>query len=163
MMYTKHMPTLQKPTKSPLTKTPQIRLSKLVNYKRDSTYVISELKDILASAQADKQMITKIQLFDSKEYSRHQFQNWVRRYPTVNRIQELGKKIEEVLESHLIYAGMSKNPAFPIFLLKNHYGYQDKREVETETTHVFKVTRGPQTPVKLAKRVVIDVAPNKEQ
>lgn len=144
------MKTLQKPTQSTPGKETKKPPNKLVNYKRDSTYVIGELKDILEAAQADKQIITKIQLFRDKEYSMHQFSNWRARYPEVQRIQQLSKKIEEVIESNIITSGVSKNPAFFIFLLKNHYGYADKREVETETTHVFKVSRGAK---------VIDVAP----
>jgi len=97
---------------------------------------------------AQQQIISKVQLFDTKQYSRHQFNKWQEKYSGIPSIQERLKKIEEMLESHLITAGMTRNPAFPIFLLKNHYGYQDKREVTTDNNYSFTVSRGLPLPVR---------------
>lgn len=146
------MQTLQKPTKNTPSNLAAKQPNPLRNYKHDSTWAIAELRSLLEAAQNDKQIISKIQLFAPKPYSNHQFKNWRTRYDTVPKIQELSKKIEEVIESNLIYKGMSANPAFPIFLLKNHYNYQDKREVATDHNYTFTVSRGLPAPVR--KQVV---------
>lgn len=122
-------------------------------YIRDRTYVNNELRAMLAYLKEHEDVYTKVELFRSRDYSLNRFSEWNRKFGDNPRTRELFKKIEEILEARLIVKGLkAPNPAFIIFLLKNNYGYQDKREVETEHTHVFKVTRGDLKALK-AKQV----------
>lgn len=122
-------------------------------YKYTEQYVSLELDTMLDDLAAHEQIKTKAELFETKEYSTKKFSQWRNKYSTSKRIDEKIKKIDDILESRLIKQGLTgKNFPFVIFLLKNHYGYQDKREVEQETTHVFKVTRGE-------TKKVIDMTP----
>lgn len=106
---------------------------------------------------AQEQIRTKVELFESRPYSPSKFSMWKNKYSTSKRIDEKIKKIDSILESRLIKQGLTgKNFPFVIFLLKNHYGYQDKREVEQETTHIFKVNRG-ELADRATKRKVIDI------
>lgn len=112
---------------------------------------------MLTELAAQEQIKTKVELFSTKEYSPSKFSMWKKKYSTSKRIDEKMKKIDSILEHRLIQQGLTgKNFPFVIFLLKNHYGYQDKREVEQETTHVFKVTRGQ---IQDKGRKVIDLTP----
>lgn len=126
-------------------------------YKYTEQFVSKELDSMLELLTAHEQIQSKAQLFTYKEYSPSKFSMWRHKYSTSKRIDEKLKKIENILEARLINHGLTaRNPAFVIFMLKNHYGYQDKREVETETTHVFKVSRGD-----VRGKKVIDLTPEK--
>jgi len=102
-----------------------------------------ELKDLVAYLQANQQIKTKAQLFRDLETSSSKFYKKVAKYSYNKQVQDLSKKITEVLEARLIEHGLeNKNFAFVIFLLKNSHGYTDKKEIETETTHIFNISRG---------------------
>lgn len=120
-----------------------------------------ELKELIEVLMVDETIKTKVQLFKSSPFTADWFYKRARKFSEFKRTQSLVKKIEELLEARLIDHGLHKaNYGFVIFLLKNHYGYQDKREIETETTHVFKVTRGDLKAISKKDRKF--VAPNKE-
>jgi len=111
--------------------------------KYDLPWLQSELRNIIDILLQDDTIKSKAQLFRNYQFSSTRFYRYISKYNDNKRVQEYTKKIDEILESRLIEHGLTgKNFAFVIFLLKNHYNYQDKREVETETTHVFKVARG---------------------
>lgn len=126
---------------------------------RDSVWINKELQSMIEILQENQQIISKVQLFAPKSYTNSQFSVWRNKYQSIPSIQNKLKKIEEHLESHLITAGMTKNPAFPIFLLKNHYGYSDKREIAQDTTHTFIVKRG--LPTDKGRKVIDLTPPNK--
>jgi hypothetical protein len=119
---------------------------------RNSTYINRELDSLCDILSHNPQMISKVQLFKCKPYTMFQFYNWRNKFPNIPSIQNKLKKIDEILESNLIDAGMSKNPAFPIFMLKNNYGYTDQKQVDNQHTVNFTVTRGLQA-VKKRKTV----------
>lgn len=131
-----------------LVKDSEVKLAPINTYKAptpkyDLPWVKDELREMIHIILNDEEIKSKAQLFKLRGYSNKRFSEWRRKYDTNTYVQEYLKKIEEIIESRLIDHGLNaKNPAFVIFMLKNHYGYQDKREVETETTHVFKVSRG---------------------
>lgn len=117
---------------------------KSTKYKYTEAFVSKELDSMLSDISAHEQIYTKAQLFADKEYSPKKFSQWRNKYATSKRIDEKLKRIENVLEARLVSKGL-RDPrvtGFVIFLLKNHHGYTDKRELEQETTHVFKVSRG---------------------
>jgi len=131
-------------------------------YKYTVEYVKAELVDMIQALMEDETIKTKAQLFKVRSYSPSWFYRYTAKYGDNKRMQELLKKIDNILEARLLEQGLTgKNFPFVIFLLKNHYDYQDKREVETGVTHTFKVTRGAVTP-KQARKVLNTIAPNKE-
>lgn len=121
----------------------------------------NELRALIEKLMEDESIKTKVQLFKDSKFTVSWFYKRGRKYADYPRTQSLIKKIDEILEARLIDHGLHKaNYGFVIFLLKNHYGYQDKREVETETTHVFKVTRGDLKTIK--KHAPKFIPPNQE-
>jgi hypothetical protein len=128
-------------------------------YVYDSTWLNTELTNMIKQLQDRPEICTKAELFATQNYT---YKMFVWRLKSTKALEDInGKpsktkqlmdKLEEILEARLVNRGLTaKNFPFIIFLLKNHYGYQDKREVETETTHVFKVARG-NTPLKSATK-----------
>ena len=107
------------------------------------TYVLSELRDLQQILIDNEEIKSKAQLFKYKPYSNKKFSEWSNKFSTSKHVQERLKKIEEIIESRLIdHAMAGRSVIFCIFMLKNHYGYQDKRETSGEISHVFKVNRG---------------------
>lgn len=117
---------------------------KRAGYKYTEQFVSKELDSMLELLEGSEQIYTKTQLFALKPYSPQKFSQWRGKYGQSKRIPEKLQRIENILEARLVSKGL-RDPrvtGFVIFLLKNNHGYTDRREVETETTHVFKVTRG---------------------
>jgi len=113
-------------------------------YTTNTLYKVqSELKELIVYLQGNEHIKTKAQLFQNLEMSSSKYYKKIAKYSYNKQVQDLSKKISEILEARLIEHGLEKkNFAFVIFLLKNHYGYTDKKEVETETTHIFNISRG---------------------
>ncbi|NBW18006.1 MAG: hypothetical protein EBR82_59540 [Caulobacteraceae bacterium] len=135
--------------------------------KYDLPWLQSELRTIIDILHANNDIKTKAQLFRDYQFSSSRFYRYITKYNDNKRVQEYLKKIDEILESRLIEHGLEKkNFPFVIFLLKNFYGYQDKKEVETETTHVFKVARGNKVididPKQVKQVLNKPIAPNKQ-
>lgn len=51
---------------------------------------------------------------------------WKKKFEGVPAVVKLINKITDVLEARLIYSGQGMD----IFVLKNHYGYSDKKETD---------------------------------
>lgn len=58
-----------------------------------------------------------------------QWEYWKEKFRDVEPVSRIFKKIEWVLENRLIYSGQFMD----IFVLKNKYGYADKKEVDHTT------------------------------
>ncbi len=128
--------------------------------KYDRTWLNKQLKDQLEILQLTKKIRTKIQLYENLPYTKAKFDYWIKKNGNTDSTQELLKKIDEILESRLITHGFEQtHPAFTIFLLKNNYGYQDKKEIESNNNYVFKVTRGD-LPASKRKAVLSTVLTN---
>lgn len=144
MNTTKKLTTSNKTPKSKLAKTaPPTTPTKSNKYIYTEQWFYNEVTTMLDDLIANEQIKSKAELLTLKHYSPSRFYRYKAKYNTSKRIDEVYQKINNILEARLINQGLTgKNFPFVIFLLKNHYGYQDKKEVETETTHVFKVARG---------------------
>ena len=138
-------------TKDLIKRTPDLAHPPHQAYKYTPTFVANELRDMISILLADPAIMSKVQLFRERDYSSSRFYQWRAKYSESKLIHELNKKIDEILESRLIEAGLRGSRSVPmcIFLLKNHYGYSDRQEVQQNTNVSFKVTRGK----------VIDVGP----
>lgn len=111
-----------------------------------------ELKGMIEYLRANEHIKTKVQLLKDSDYTVSWFYKKAERMRMNPSTQDLIKKIDDILEARLIEHGLTKaNYGFVIFLLKNHYGYQDKREIETDHTYTFKVTRGDLRSLKTKK------------
>lgn len=117
--------------------------SKLNKYDYDNKWLNKELKGQIDTLKAHPNIITQIELYELMEYSKAQFDYRMGKNGNTPYTQNLIKKRDEILEARLVKKGLnSTNYGFVIFLLKNHYGYTDKKEVESNNNFVFNVTRG---------------------
>lgn len=135
-----------------------LETSKLTRY--DANSATQELNEMIQYLQSNEHIMSKAQLFEMSKFTSSRLYKYKLKYQSVKRIQESLKKIEEIIEARLVNRGLNgKAIPMTIFLLKNYYNYQDKREIEQETTHIFKVTRGNQeiTRGNQETRKVIDV------
>lgn len=64
-------------------------------------------------------------------YSSQRYSEWCNQFKEDKEFTEIDKSIRDLIELRLQYVGM-KNPAMPIFILKNHYDYSDKRVIQNE-------------------------------
>lgn len=55
---------------------------------------------------------------------------WRKQYYDDEVFSELDSMIKELIENRLIFIGMNKKAAMPIFVLKNHYNYTDRVTTE---------------------------------
>ena len=168
MKTTKKLSTSDKTTKTKLAKTaPPITPTKSNKYIYTEQWFYNEVTTMLDDLIANEQIRSKAELLTYKDYSPSRFYRYKAKYSASKRVDEVYQKINNILEARLIQHGLTgKNFPFVIFLLKNHFHYQDKKEVETETTHVFKVARGNKVididPKQVKQVLNKPIAPNKQ-
>lgn len=123
----------------------------------DSTGLNIELEKQINLVKSNPYIISQIELFKLFEYSSQQFRRWIDKFGNTSRTAELIQKRTELIEANLIEHGKTiKNWPFIIFILKNHYGYQDVKDINTEHSVTFNVHRGDIKPLNKSRRKVID-------
>jgi hypothetical protein len=120
----------------------------------DSTGLNIELDKQINLVKSNPYITSQIELFKLLEYSTKQFNRWLSGFGNKEHTQDLLKKRNELIEANLIEHGKTiKNWPFIIFLLKNHYGYRDVKDVSNDTQVTFNVTRGAISSVTKRKQV----------
>lgn len=67
------------------------------------------------------------------DVTKQRWNEWDKKFEGVDSVSDLIKKIKWVLECRLNYSGQTMD----IFILKNHYEYSDKREIEHGASESF--------------------------
>lgn len=95
-------------------------------------FVLNEVTQMLEKVYSDESIMFWQQLLRDKSYTRERVWEWKKLKNLKNKeISNVLKKIHEEFEYRLTVSGFHlKNPAMPIFILKNHYGMKDKIETE---------------------------------
>lgn len=149
------MKTLEKPEQKQIVTRTKEHQNLIDSNNYNATYFGYELKEMLAELIADESIKSKSQLLRNREYSSSKYYKMQMKFNTNPSVQELIKKIEDILESRLVEQGLSgKSIPMTIFLLKNYYGYTDQYQQQIDQSISFKVSRG-------STRPVIDVTPTK--
>lgn len=129
--------------------TPKFVTPKKIVKHYDKRWLNKELEVQIELLLTTNTIYSQIQMYMNLPYSRSKFNYWVGLNGNTPRTQDLLKKRDEILEAKLVDKGFSgNNPAFAIFLLKNNYNYQDKREVESNNNYTFNVSRGLTAPLR---------------
>lgn len=129
----------------------------VINQKVDynGTWINNELRLQLNMLISNPDLKTKIELYENLPYSIRTFSRRKSKVPQTLLTDDLQQKINEILEARLVKSGYTmKNWPFIIFLLKNNHGYQDTRNIETDTNVTFNVTRGAISSVKGKRKQV---------
>lgn len=110
--------------------------------KYTEAFVNRELSDMISELFNDQSIVFVGQLFESRNYSRQRFSEWVEKFQNNREISDKIQKIDSLLETRLVLGGLDStfNPALTIFVLKNKHGWQDVKQVEN--THEIKPILG---------------------
>lgn len=102
--------------------------------------VIAELKDVLSTLKENKDIVYIWELFESKEYSRTRYSEWINKYSENKEIQRLSYTIKDILESRAVKWAMTGklNPTFTIFHMKNNFKWVDKQEISQTNLNLDK-------------------------
>jgi len=122
--------------------------------------VNEELKAILRIVETKEDCYTLQGALVYTPFTKDKLIYWQKLYKSNNAVLQPLKKAKSILEARLCNAGLRNkvNNAMAIFILKNHYGYTDKREIEQTTTHKGSVILLPKpfTPKRISPVKTID-------
>ena len=90
-------------------------------------FVKGELTGFIKSLKENEEILFIKKLIEDKSYSSQRFSEWRKKFEKNEKISELIKKIEDILETRNYMGAVTNklNPTMVIFYLKNHHGWKN--------------------------------------